>query len=85
MTAFDCLMQISEPIINGHLVNAFREHVNVGFFLGSTLRDPARILEGTGRHMRHVKLLPGGSINQGAIRELIAQAFADLTDRLATQ
>src|SRR5512144_2554780 len=37
-------------------VNAYRDHVNVGFFFGSSLPDPARLLEGTGRNGRHVKL-----------------------------
>ncbi|HWM60978.1 MAG TPA: DUF1801 domain-containing protein, partial [Rhizomicrobium sp.] len=35
-------------------VNAFRDHVNVGFFYGATLGDPAGLLEGTGKRMRHV-------------------------------
>src|ERR1051326_4759867 len=39
-------------------VNPFRSHVNVGFFNGMALRDPARLLEGTGKRMRHVKLKP---------------------------
>jgi hypothetical protein len=37
-------------------VNAFRAHVNVGFFYGAALDDPAGLLEGTGKRMRHVKL-----------------------------
>lgn len=40
-------------------VNAFTDHVNVGFFLGALLKDPARLLEGTGKRGRHVKLRPG--------------------------
>ena len=39
-------------------VNAFTSHVNVGFFLGSTLHDPDHLLEGTGKFMRHVKVRP---------------------------
>src|SRR5579875_332133 len=40
-------------------VNVFRSHVNVGFFRGASLADPAHLLEGTGKSMRHVKLRPG--------------------------
>jgi hypothetical protein len=40
-------------------VGVFKDHVNVGFFNGATLADPARLLEGTGKRMRHVKLKPG--------------------------
>jgi len=39
-------------------VNAFTAHVNVGFFRGAELADPERLLEGTGKFMRHVKLSP---------------------------
>ena len=30
-------------------VNAFKNHVNVGLFVGSLLSDPHRLLEGTGK------------------------------------
>jgi hypothetical protein len=33
-------------------VNVFAAHVNVGFFHGAALPDPAGLLEGQGRHMR---------------------------------
>ena len=40
-------------------VDAFTAHVNVGFFNGVALADPAGLLEGTGKFMRHVKLRAG--------------------------
>src|SRR3569833_2169160 len=40
-------------------VNSFASHVNVGFFQGASLPDPTRLLLGTGKYMRHVKLQPG--------------------------
>ncbi|HEY2052289.1 MAG TPA: DUF1801 domain-containing protein, partial [Caulobacteraceae bacterium] len=36
-------------------VDAFSAHANVGFFFGAELDDPARLLEGAGKRMRHVK------------------------------
>jgi hypothetical protein len=39
-------------------VSAFRDHVNVGFFHGTALPDPAGLLQGTGKYMRHVKVKP---------------------------
>ena len=56
-------------------VNAFTSHVNVGFFLGAHLADPARLLEGTGKHMRHVKLRPGAQINRAALAALIDAGY----------
>jgi hypothetical protein len=40
-------------------VNAFKAHASVGFFHGVSLADPEGLLEGGGKHMRHVKLRPG--------------------------
>ena len=39
-------------------VNAFKAHVNVGFFRGAEIADPEGLLQGIGRFMRHVKLKP---------------------------
>lgn len=63
-------------------VNAFRAHVNVGFFRGAELADPDRLLEGTGRFMRHVKLRPGVEVDAAALSRLIAHAYADMRRRL---
>jgi hypothetical protein len=63
-------------------VNAFKDHVNVGFFLGASLDDPARLLEGTGKRGRHVKLRPGRELDSAALSELIDAAYADVRARL---
>lgn len=63
-------------------VNAFRAHVNVGFFRGAELSDPAGLLEGTGKFMRHVKLRPGQDIDAGALTTLIESAYVDMKGRL---
>ena len=46
-------------------VNVFKAHVNVGFFAGADLPDPAALLEGSGKRMRHVKLRPPAKIDAG--------------------
>ena len=63
-------------------VNAFTNHVNVGFFLGAELADPASLLEGNGRFMRHVKLRPGDGTDLAALELLIRSAYADMRQRL---
>ena len=63
-------------------VNAFTAHVNVGFFRGAELADPDRLLEGTGRFMRHVKLRPEGEVDAEALARLIETAYADMQARL---
>ena len=64
-------------------VNVFRAHANVGFFYGSELADPAGLLEGDGRRMRHVKLKPGVAVNTAGLDTLIRTAYADARLRLA--
>lgn len=81
-----CGADVTETLHDGHptacvgdvafcYVNAFKDHVNVGFFPGSALIDPAGLLEGTGRFMRHTKIRPGAAINDAALRALIVSAY----------
>jgi hypothetical protein len=63
-------------------VNAFTSHVNLGFFYGSALPDPARLLQGTGKFMRHVKLRPGTATNAASLSLLIETAYSDIKARV---
>ncbi|GJL55369.1 MAG: hypothetical protein NPIRA02_25010 [Nitrospirales bacterium] len=62
-------------------VNVFTAHVNVGFFTGAFLPDPHKLLEGTGKRMRHVKIRPGIVLEAHALHELIEQAYVDVKGR----
>src|ERR1700677_4384903 len=70
----ECGNDVRELLHDGHptacvadaafaYVNAFRDHVNVGFFRGAEIADPGGLLEGTGKFMRHVKLRPGRGLH----------------------
>lgn len=63
-------------------VNVFTAHVNVGFFHGASLPDPAHLLQGEGKFMRHVKLKPEIPINAAALHRLIEAAYADIKARV---
>lgn len=63
-------------------VNVFTSHVNVGFFHGAALSDPARLLQGNGKFMRHVKIRPGDPTNDAALSRLIEDAYADIKARV---
>lgn len=63
-------------------VDSFTSHVNVGFFYGAMLEDPAGLLEGSGKRMRHVKLHPGRELNAAALSDLINAAYVDIRARL---
>ncbi len=63
-------------------VNAFKAYASIGFYYGSALADPAHLLEGEGKRMRHVKLRPGEKPNVDALNKLIAAAYHDIRHRL---
>src|ERR1700683_1209144 len=63
-------------------VNVFTSHVNVGFFRGAALPDPARLLQGNGKLMRHVKLKPGTTTDAAALKKLIDLAYLDIKARV---
>jgi hypothetical protein len=63
-------------------INSFKSHVNVGFFCGADLEDPAGLLEGSGKRMRHVKLYPDRDFNTAALLDLIGLAYLDIKMRL---
>jgi hypothetical protein len=54
----------------------------VGFFHGAALPDPARLLQGAGKFMRHVKLRPGAATNTAALSRLIDTAYSDIKARV---
>jgi len=63
-------------------VNVFTSHVNVGFFQGASLPDPAGLLQGNGKFMRHVKLRLETPTNDAALRRLIDTAYSDIKARV---
>lgn len=89
----DCGDEVRELLHDGHptacfgdvafsYVDVFTRHINVGFFRGATLRDPARLLLGSGHSMRHVKLGPGHPVDEAALATLIRAAFDDMKERV---
>ncbi len=66
-------------------VDVFTAHVNVGFFRGAELSDPAGLLKGTGKYMRHVKLLPYREINETGLSALIESAYHDMRRRVGNE
>jgi hypothetical protein len=63
-------------------VGTYAAHVSVGFFQGASLPDPAGLLEGSGKRMRHVKLRWGRPVDEAALRALIAAAYQDMRLRV---
>jgi hypothetical protein len=66
-------------------VNSFKSHVNVGFFYGAMLEDPANLLKGSGKRMRHVRLDSNLELEPADLSRLIGAAYADVKARLAAE
>src|SRR5215472_9346903 len=66
-------------------VNAFKAHVNVGFFRGADIADPHGLVEGAGKFMRHVKLSPPRGLDTTNLSRLIATAYADMKARVQAE
>jgi Domain of unknown function (DU1801) len=56
-------------------VAACKDHVNLGFNRGAELRDPRRLLEGTGTWGRHIKIHEEADLKQPHLREFINLAI----------
>jgi len=54
----------------------YNDHVDFGFFNGAKLKDPAGILDGTGKKLRHVKVREPKDIRQKEFKALLKQAVA---------
>jgi len=66
-------------------VGVFTAHVNVGFFHGAELEDPAGLLVGKGKRMRHVRLQPDAALDAEGLTALIRAAYADIKRRLMAE
>jgi hypothetical protein len=51
-----------------------KNHVTFGFPRGTALRDPTKLLQGTGKNMRHVKLREVSDVHDANLKQLILQA-----------
>ena len=51
-----------------------KEHVTFAFLRGAALPDPEKLLEGTGKGVRHVKLRSVADVNRSGVKRLIAAA-----------
>ena len=53
---------------------AGKEHVTFAFLRGAKLPDPQKLLEGTGKGVRHVKLRSVAHVKRDGVKKLVAEA-----------
>ena len=57
-------------------IKAFEKYVNLGFYKGNSLSDPQKLLEGTGKNLRHIKIIRMEDINFDHVSLLVQEAFS---------
>ena len=57
-------------------IHAAKDHVQLGFYRGSALKDPKGLLVGGGQYVRHVKVRTAREIDPGALGALVREACA---------
>lgn len=82
-------MKVIRYGLDGNKMNALvyaimptRAHVGLGFMHGTALADPNGMLEGTGKNLRHVKLITLENVASPALRRLLEEALEDKRERL---
>ena len=56
-------------------IAAHSDHTNLEFYHGTSLRDPKRLLEGTGKSLRHVKFHKAADIKPALLKPLLREAI----------
>jgi hypothetical protein len=68
----------TQPVYDHHgplaWIKAHSKHVNLGFWRGVELPDPRKLLSGTGKKMRHIKLSDLKDLGKKELQELIRVA-----------
>jgi hypothetical protein len=57
-------------------IYASSDHVNLSFAQGATLKDPKGLLEGTGKGIRHIKIVSIEDVGEDTIRGYVREAVA---------
>jgi hypothetical protein len=65
-----CFLHEESPRVYLH---AAKDHVQLGFYRGSSLTDPKRLLTGNGQYVRAVRVRTAGDIDKTAFARLIRQ------------
>lgn len=54
-------------------IHAEPDHVQLGFYRGAELKDPARVLQGKGKHVRFVRISSNADLRDSILGALVKQ------------
>ena len=55
-------------------IAVLKDHINLGFYYGADLPDPNHLLEGTGKLLRHIKIISPEQLDDPAVVKLLEAA-----------
>jgi hypothetical protein len=55
-------------------ISVSKEHINLGFMYGAELPDPEKLLKGSGKLLRHVRITQPEQLSNPALHELLKVA-----------
>lgn len=74
--ALTTVFSISEKLADAYChIPVYTTHINLGFNKGTLLKDPNKLLTGTGRLIRHVKIEQLGDYRNPKMKSLIEEAI----------
>jgi hypothetical protein len=81
--ALTSVYSISEKLGDAYcMIPIYTAHLNLGFNKGTLLKDPHKLLQGTGNLIRHIPIAKPGDYRNakvmGLVKEAIAFAVADM-------
>ena len=74
--ALTAVFSISDKVSDAFChIPVYTEHLNLGFNKGILLDDPHKLLQGTGKLIRHIPITDGDSFNNEEVKALIRAAI----------
>lgn len=73
------LVMCYDPTTDNRFVGGifrYKAHVSLEFSHGATFEDPDGLLEGGGKHRRHLKFVAASEVDRKGAAAFLAQAFA---------
>jgi hypothetical protein len=68
-------IDMDKTIVHVAYTSGHKRYLNIGFHAGTSLPDPAKLLEGKGMFIRHVKINQPEDLENPALLELLRAAF----------
>jgi hypothetical protein len=78
-TGYKMIMYKVEPKAKEWVVyiGPYPNHANLGFIAGTSLPDPHKLLKGTGKTLRHIKIKQATDLERNGVKELVEAAWQE--------